>query len=291
MSAVDASVPGTRQIHRRWSTRFLRSELWLIFGRRRNWAGLAVLAVVPIIIAVAIKLSSTGEGGGTGGIATFFAQITNNGLFVALAALAIEVQLFLPIAVASISSDSIAGEANLGTLRYLLSVPVLRTRMLVVKYAAIAIFTLVATLLIAVVGMLVGLALFGGGEMTTLSGTSLSSGAGILRILLVCVYITIMLCALGAIGLFVSSLTEQPIGAAIAVMIIMIMSTILDQIPQLGWLHPYLFTHYWYNFAELLRDPIRLDGPVLTGVLNSAAYIAIFWSAAWARFSGKDITG
>src|SRR3954465_6784520 len=116
---------------RRVSTRLLRSELVLIFGRRRNWAGMAVLAAVPIIVAIAVKISPPTGGGGEG--PDFFGSITSNGLFVALAALTLELPLFLPLAVASIAGDSIAGEANLGTLRYLLAVPVHRTRLVVVK--------------------------------------------------------------------------------------------------------------------------------------------------------------
>src|SRR5215470_10137138 len=99
--------------------RFFRSELVLIFGRRRNWFGMAVLASVPVLIAVVVKLTSGPQGGGG---PNFFDSITANGLFVALAALTVELPLFLPLAVAAISGDSIAGEANLGTLRYLLAV-------------------------------------------------------------------------------------------------------------------------------------------------------------------------
>src|SRR4051812_25345575 len=95
--------------HRRFSARFLRSELWLIFGRRRNWAGLAVLAAVPVIIGVSTKIwPPSGGGGGEG--PDFFGSITSNGLFVALAALTVELPLFLPLAVAAIAGDSIAGE-------------------------------------------------------------------------------------------------------------------------------------------------------------------------------------
>ena len=124
------------------STRFFRSELMLIFGRRRNWAGLAVLAAVPLIIATVTKIWPPGgsaDGGGGEG-PNFFANITSTGLFVALAALTAELPLFLPLAVASIAGDAVAGEANLGTLRYLLAVPVQRTRLLMVKYAAIVTF-------------------------------------------------------------------------------------------------------------------------------------------------------
>src|SRR5262245_48816616 len=121
MSVAELVAPATVARPRPFSTRFLRSELWLIFGRRRNWAGLAVLAAVPVIIAVSVKIwPPSGTGGGDG--PNFFASITSNGLFVALAALTIELPLFLPLAVAAIASDTIAGEANLGTLRYLLAV-------------------------------------------------------------------------------------------------------------------------------------------------------------------------
>jgi len=79
-----------------------------------------VLAAVPVLLAIAVKASGT-RSGGEG--PDFFAAITDNGLFVALAALGVELGLFLPIAVAAISADAIAGEAHQGTLRYLLTVP------------------------------------------------------------------------------------------------------------------------------------------------------------------------
>jgi ABC-2 type transport system permease protein len=289
MSPVEARGVPVRLTPRRFSTRFFRSELMLIFGRRRNWAGLAVLAAVPLIIAVATKIwpPSGGGGGGEGG--GFFDEITGNGLFVALAALTVELPLFLPLAVAAIAGDAVAGEANLGTLRYLLPVPVQRTRLLVVKYAAIVTFAFAATLLVAGVGAGSGLVLFGGGDVLLLSGTEASFGAGLLRLLGVCAYIAIGLSALGAVGLFVSTLTEQPIGATIATMIFVVLSFILDQIPRLDWLHPYLLTHNWLAFGELLRDPVVFDG-VRPGLVSAGAYIVIFLSAAWARFAGKDVS-
>jgi ABC-2 type transport system permease protein len=290
MSAAEALPIATSVPRRRISTRFLRSELWLIFGRRRNWAGLAMLATVPTIIAIAVKIdpprvNANGRGGGP----DFFTSITSNGLFVALAALTLELPLFLPVAVAAISADSIAGEANLGTLRYLLAVPVQRTRMLAVKYTSLVIFSFAATLLVAAVGAILGLALFGGGSMTLLSGTQIPFGEGMLRLLAVVGYLGACLCALAAIGLFVSTLTEQPIGATIALVIFTIVSFILDSIPQLDWLHPYLLTHWWLSFGDLLRDPIATDG-LGRGLLSAAVYAAVFWTAAWARFAARDVS-
>lgn len=274
------------RVRRRVSTRFLRSELRLIFGRRRNWGGMAVLAAVPILIAVSVKVSD--DGGASGG-PSFFDAIIGNGLFVALAALTVEIGLFLPIAVGAISADSIAGEANTGTLRYLLAVPVQRTRMLAVKYAAVVIFAVAATMLVAVVGAVIGLALFGGGPMTLLSGTVVPFGEAVLRILAVCGYVSVALAALGAVGMFVSTLTEQPIGATIATVMLTISSHILDTIPQISWLHPYLLTHWWLAFGDLLRDPVAVTS-IRPGLLSAGAYIVVFLAAAWARLSNRDVT-
>jgi ABC-2 type transport system permease protein len=284
MSAAEVLLVGNPP-RARVSTRFLRSELKIIFGRRRNMAGLGVLAVVPVILAISVRLSSpSGEGG-----VDIIGGITGNGLFVAFAALALELPLFLPLAVSAISGDSVAGEANLGTLRYLLVIPAGRTRLLVIKYAAIVIFALVATLIVALVGTIMGLALFGGGDMTLLSGTQTSMADGVWRLFLSSFYLAAQFSALGAIGLFVSTLTEQPLGATIAIVLVDVLMFILDSISQLDWLHPWLLTHWWTAFADLLRDPMTIES-IQRGLITAVVYAGVFWLAAWARLSTKDIS-
>jgi len=283
MSVAEAR---TSRVGRRLSGRFLRSELRLIFRRRRNQAGLLVLAAVPVLIAVAVKVSPPGRGGDG---PDFFASITENGLFVALASLTLELGLFLPLAVAAIAGDSVAGEANIGTLRYLLVVPVRRARLLGVKYLAITVFSLVATLTVTLTGIAMGLLLFGGGRMTLLSGTQVGFADGLLRVLLASAYLAVCFASLGAVGLFVSTLTEQPIGAMIAVLVFSTASFILDSIPQVDWLHPFLITHNWLAFGDLFREPIAWHG-VVTGCYVAAAYAVVFWLAGWSRVPAKDVT-
>jgi ABC-2 type transport system permease protein len=282
MSAAELLVIGNPP-RARVSTRFLRSELSLIFGRRRNIAGLGVLAAFPVILAVSVRVSP-GEGG-----PNFIGAVTGNGLFVAFAALALELPLFLPLAVSAISGDSVAGEANLGTLRYLLAVPAGRTRMLVIKYTAVVIFALVATLIVAVVGAIMGLALFGGGDMILLSGTQTSLADAVWRLVLGSLYLAVQFSALGAIGLFISTLTEQPIGATIAIVLVDVLMFILDSIPQLDWLHPWLLTHWWPAFGDLLRDPIATES-IQRGLITALVYVGVFWLAAWTRLLTKDIS-
>jgi ABC-2 type transport system permease protein len=286
MSVADHAPPVVSRRLAPLSPRFLLSELRLVLGRRRNQAGLVVLAAVPILISIAVKTSVSQPGADA---PNFFRSITDNGLFVALAALTIEIGLFLPLAVSVIAGDSVAGEANIGTLRYLLATPVTRLRLLLVKLAAITIGAFIATFTVAVVGILMGLALFGGGSMTLLSGTQIGFGEGLLRVALAAAYLACGLAALGAVGLFISTLTEQPIGATIATVIFSSACFILDSIPQVGRLHPYLLTHHWLDFGDLFRAPIEWAN-VLAGLYLAAAYVIVFFAAAWARFAGKDVT-
>ena len=271
-----------------WSRtlRLLGSEIRLIAGRRRNQMGLLVLAVVPVLMAVAVKLSSPGRGGGGPDL---LASITSNGLFVPLAALSVEIGLFLPLAIAMLSGDAIAGEANTGTLRYLLTVPVGRTRLLVTKYVSLCIGALWGVAVIVIPGALVGIAMFGSGPMLTLSGTQLPFWTAVGRVALIGLYLAAGLAALAAVGLFISTLTEQPLAATVALMIFTILSWIADAVPQIDWLHPWLLVDHWMSFVDLLRDPPYLTN-IGQGLLVDLGYAVVFWLLAWARFAGKDIT-
>ena len=82
--------------------------------------------------------------------------------------------LFLPIAVAVVAGDSVAGEAQAGTLRYLLARPVGRTRLLVAKLVAVLTFVLVTVVIVAVVGYVVGTTLF---HAQPLGSTTIGGGA------------------------------------------------------------------------------------------------------------------
>ena len=294
MSAAEARVSEVAEVAktsasptrpRRISGRLFRSELALIGGRRRNQVGLVVLAAMPIIMAVATKMTTSDRRRG----GDLMSSMTANGLFVPLAALLVELTMFLPLAIAMLSGDAIAGEANIGTLRYLLTVPVSRTRLLLVKYASLCFGAFWGVLTVAIPGAAIGIALFGFGAMPTMSGTTLSGSEAVGRFLLVILYVTTCLAALAAVGLFISTLTEQPIAAAIAVMIFTIVSWILDGVPQLAWLHDWLLVDRWMAFQDFLRDPIAWHD-ISRGLLVNGLYAVVFWLAAWARFAGKDVT-
>jgi ABC-2 type transport system permease protein len=253
---------------------------------------LAVLAAVPVLLGLVLRFSSgasNGGGGGNGNGPAFLSQVTGNGVFLAFLTLVVESTLILPLVVAIVTGDSIAGEANRGTLRYLLTVPAGRTRLLGIKLTANVAFCAGACLLVSAVAVAVGAVLFPVGPVTLLSGNSVPLGDGLLRLLFVTLYLAAAMAALGAIGLAISTLTEHPIGAIAAVLVIALASEVADSVAQLNVIHPYLPTHWWLSFDSLLRVPIVW--PELGhGLLSFAVYIVIFCSIAWARFTTADVT-
>ncbi|MFE2531064.1 ABC transporter permease [Streptomyces sp. NPDC059371] len=284
--------PGTtRRPRPLWTLGLFRDELVTTFRRWRTIALLGVLAAVPILIGVAVRVEtgdgSTAGGGGEG--PAFIAQITNNGLFLVFTGLAATLPFFLPMAIGVIAGDAIAGEANAGTLRYLLVAPAGRARLLLTKYATTMTFCLVATLVVAVSAFAVGALLFPLGDLTTISGTRIGFAEGLGRALLIALVVAASLTGVAALGLFVSTLTNSGIAAMATTVGLLITVQILDQIPQLHALQPYFFSHYWLSFADLMRDPVYWDDLVRDLGLQSL-YVAVFGSAAWARFTTKDVT-
>ena len=289
--------PKKRAVSPLWTLGLLRSELKVTFRRWRTLALLVVLAGVPVLIGIAVKIETGGDpagggpggGPGGGGGPAFLSQITNNGLFLVFAALAATLPVFLPMAVGVVAGDSIAGEANSGTLRYLLVAPAGRSRLLIVKYATTLTFCLVATLVVAASALAVGMLLFPVGEVMTISGVPIGFGEGLLRALAIAVAVAASLIGFAALGLFVSTLTNSGIAAMATTVGLLITVQILDTIPQLAGIQPYLFSHYWLSFADLLREPVYWD-ELWKNLGMQGVYAAVFGSAAWARFTARDIT-
>jgi ABC-2 type transport system permease protein len=140
-----------------------------------------------------------------------------------------------------------------------------------------------------VVGLVTGAAYFGLHDVALLSGSTVPLGEGVLRVAGIVLYVGLSLTGLVAVGLFFSTLTEVPVGAMAATVVVAIVSTVLDSLPQVSAIHPGLLTHHWFDFAELLR--LQVDPGVLAqGMVVQAAWVAIFGSLAWSRFTTADVT-
>jgi len=288
MSQVDVVVPafGVAPRRRGATRRLLTSELAMVFRRRRNLALLALLAAAPLAIGIAVKINNP-RGGEEG--PQFLGQITGNGVFLVFTSLTVTLPLLLPLLVGVVAGDAIAGEAGSGTLRYLLTVPVSRTRLLIAKAVGVLAYAAAAVLAVTGVGLITGAALFGLHPVTLLSGDTISLPHGLLRTAAIAGYVIATLTGFLAVGLFISTLTEVPIAAMAATVGVAVIAAVLDTIPQLGSLRRLLFTHHWLGFGEILRSTV--DWRTLISWLGlQAAYVALFGSLAWAKLGGADIT-
>jgi ABC-2 type transport system permease protein len=265
-----------------------RVELAKAVHRWRTWLLAAALGAIPVVMTIALKLSPP-TGSSSADSPPFIFQILENGLFVPLTALAVLQPFFLPLATGLFSGDAIAGEAQAGTLRYLLLRPVRRWRLVLAKYTST--MTLVAVLVVVAIvcGVVAGSIVFGLGPLPTLSGTTLSVGAASARIAAAGVFMVAAISGLASIGLFVSTRTDSGPGATVATIVVAIGSQILDNIPSLHAIQPFLPTHGWRAFTDLFRFPVEF-AEMRGSLLVSAAYTAVFLGLAVRGFARRDVT-
>jgi ABC-2 type transport system permease protein len=272
-------------------------ELRKMFRRPRTWATIAVLNALPLLVAILLQITELAPRPGQG--PAFLSAVLTNGALFPLAALGIVLPLFLPVAVAVVAGDSVAGEAQAGTLRYLLARPAGRTRLLVAKLVAVLAFVLVTVLVVAVVGYLIGWLVFpsqpqtgaltGAAGATSLSGTALTAGDIVVRALLAVGYVAVSMLGVAAFALFFSTLTDSPLAAALGALAVLITSTLLLTLNAASPIAPYLPTRYWLSFVDFFRDPI-LWRDITRGLALQGVYVGVLLLASWANFTTKDVT-
>jgi ABC-2 type transport system permease protein len=220
--------------------------------------------------------------------------VLNNGQLFPAAALAIVLPVFLPVAVAIIGGDSVAGEAANGTLRYLLVRPVGRTRLLVAKLVTMIVYVLVAVLVVAAVGYLLGMWLFPAQPgtattvVTSVSGPTLTPAELTARMAGAVGYVGVSMLGVGAIAMFLSTLSESALGATLGALAALVASQLLDTLDAAAAVRPYLPTRYWLAWIDLFREPI-LWRNVERGLGIQLVYVVVFLGAAWANLATRDI--
>ena len=264
-------------------------ELRMLLARPRTWVTLALLDLLPVVVAVLLAVTRVGPRPGEG--PPFLAAVLTNGTLYPAAALALVLPLFLPVAVAVVAGDAVAGEAQAGTLRYLLVRPVSRSRLLLAKLVSVMVFTVTAVVLVAFTGFLLGrlLPTAPTGVVSLSGGPPLNSGETVLRTVLAVGYVGLSMLGVAAFALLLSTLTDSPLAAALGALALLVVSTALVGLDSAQSLSPYLPTRYWLAFVDLFRTPI-LWRDLVRGASLQAVYVGVLLIAAWANFTTKDIT-
>ena len=270
----------------------IRVELVKMLRRPRTWIVIAMLNALPTLVAVLLAVTDIGPQPGEG--PAFLSAVLTDGTLFPLAALAIVLPLFMPVAVAVVAGDAVAGEAQSGTLRYMLVRPVGRTSLLVAKLVSVVAFVLLSVVIVAAFGYVVGVVLLGQGEatgrvVTGFSGSTLTPVQIVERTMLSVGYVTLSMLGVAGLALLLSTVTDSPLGAALGALAFLIASTLLLTLDAAAVLQPYLPTRYWLAFADMFREP-PFWRDIQRGVALQGVYMLVLLGASWANFASKDIT-
>jgi ABC-2 type transport system permease protein len=276
------------------------------------------MCALPLVVAIFIAVTHLSPPPGQG--SAFLSAVLDNGQLYPAAALALVLPVFLPVAVSVVAGDSIAGEASAGTLRYLLTRPVGRTRLLVAKLISVTTFTLVAVIGVTVTSYAIGVLILGpsrasavggtgglsgsiapggngaptaglqaGAAITSLSGAPLTTLELAERVLGAMAFITVSMLGVAAIAIFLSTLTDSALGAALGALAALVASEVLVTLNAASAVQPFLPTRYWLAWIDFFRQPI-LWRDIQRGFAIQAVYVVVFLAAAWANFATRDIT-
>ena len=298
----------------------IKVELVKLLRRPRTWISVVLTCSLPFMVAVFITVTHLVPPPGQG--SAFLSAVLQDGALYPAAALALVLPVFLPVAVAVVAGDSIAGEATGGTLRYLLVRPVGRTRLLVAKLISVIVYVLVVVLAVTFTAYVTGVFLLGpsraaavgqtpggvagvgggglagqaptagqaaGGAVTSLSGAPLSLLQLTERIAGAIAFITVSMLGVAAIALFLSTITDSALGSALGALAALVASEVLVTLNAATVVQPYLPTRYWLAWIDFFRQPVFWRD-IQRGFGIQAVYVVVFLAAAWANFSTKDIT-
>lgn len=284
----------------------LQIELFKIFKRPRTYIAFAAIAAIVALIQLALYLDGDAY-------VNFLLQSIErfniegkilNGYFVCYFILQ-TLLIHVPLLIALVGGDMIAGEANMGTLRLLISKPISRSSLLISKFLASTVYTLLLLFWMALLSLLLSLLVFGSGDLMVFQSEviiQIPDSDVLWRYLAAFCFAAIAMSAVAALSFFLSLFAENSIGPIVAAMSIIIVFTILTtmDLPLFLSIKPYLFTSHmlgWKGFFDIQATTgnSAVPGSIqnLPAILRSAAiliaHIFLFVIAAVVVFRKKDI--
>lgn len=287
----------------------LKIEIYKIFKKPRTYIAFAVIALIILLIQIALKFGGEEYVGlMLSGMGDSFETVPSekilNGYFVCFVILNL-LLIHVPILVALVSGDAIAGEANMGTLRLLASKPVSRVKLLFVKFTASVFYTLLLLIWMAILALFLSIALFGVNWFGVPRGFEfvvLESDDVLWRYVFAFCFAAISLICVAALAFMLSVFSDNSIGPIVTTVCVIIVFTILTQM-QIPFydetIKPYLFTTHmlgWKGFFYVKGvDGVTLKGSIenISSIVKSGAiligYTVLFLGIAFWYFKRKNI--
>ena len=275
--------------------RLIRIELFKTFKKPRTYIAFAAIAAIVFLVQLAMyadgrqymgfMLQSVEQSFQVSGVVL-------NGYFICFLILQ-TLLVHVPLLIALVAGDMIAGEANMGTLRLLITKPVSRKGLLLSKFLASSIYTVLLLSFMAFLSLFVSIIIFGKGDLMIMKSEMvviLDSKDVLWRYFAAFGFAGISMITVAALAFLLSVFAENSIGPIISAMSIIIVFTILTSmdIPFFNVLKPFLFTNHMLNWKGFFERPVDY-GEVLKSAFILVAHIVIFVSLTFYIFQKKDI--
>lgn len=269
--------PGIGTVYR-WELRKLRAQ-------KRTYLGLGAAMLVPLIFIVALLSSSGGPDE-----VPFGRYVRETGLAIPLVGLLFSSIWLFPLITSLVAGDIVASEDNHGTLKTILTRSTERWQIFVAKLLATLTYAFVALLLFVSVGLVIGCLIWGFDPLTSLTGTEIPAGRGILLIGGAALAYFIPITAIAAIAFLLSTVTHNSAAAVVGTLILSFMMQLLAVISGLDFLRPYLLSEQFDSWQGLLREPTDW-APIVHAAWVSACWAvpAVLW--AFVAFVRRDVAG
>lgn len=285
----------------------IQIELYKIFRRPRTYIAFAAITGLIGIIQFGLKLD------GDSYVNFMMRDITSsitvegkilNGYQVCYIVLQI-LLIHVPLLIALVAADMVSGEANMGTLRLMLTKPISRTRFLLAKFIATIAYTLLLLVWMAILALFVNMLLFGTDDLFLLKSqyvVLLKKDDIFWRYVWAFGFAALAMITVAALGFLFSLFAENSIGPIVATMSVIIFFTILDtlNIPVFNKVKPYLFTTHMIGWKEFFDIKVNSDNEAIIGsiqnpekIMHSAIVLVLqilgfFGISVWV-FKRKDV--
>jgi ABC-2 type transport system permease protein len=269
----------------------VRREFTKILYQRRTYIGWGGLLLLPFVLALAFRLADVADAHGSGGDAVakmLMDGINTNGLYLGVLILMMLATFLLPLLGTMAGSQTIAGEAEKGTLRTTLMQPVKRSGLLLSKWAIANIYMVIGFVILGIASLVAGAAFFGVHPLTFVSGETMSAGGSVLRLLLTYAYVFVGMLAVVSLAVLLSTLTDSSLTAAAGALVLVIVMAVLGSLEVFDFLRPYLITTHLDAWTGLFQTPTDWE-PIWKGLVNFGVWGAGTMGLALWRFSRKDI--
>ncbi|MFE9400428.1 ABC transporter permease [Streptomyces sp. NPDC006530] len=264
----------------------LRVEAVRQLKRRRTLVMGAVLGALPFVLIVAFAIG--GSPSSRNGRITLMDTATASGANFAATCLFVSAGFLLVVPVALFCGDTVASEASWSSLRYLLAAPVPRARLLWSKLAVALGFSAAAIVLLPVMALAAGTAVYGWGPLQLPTGGSLGAGQALPRLAVAVAFVFVSQLVTAALAFWLSTRTDAPLGAVGGAVGLTIVGNVLDAVTALGHWRDFLPAHWQFAWADALQPHLEWGG-MLKGSAVSVAYALVLFALAFRGFARKDI--